>query len=151
MEQCPEDQPHKRSHKKDLQAQSCLETLESQLDPVAEPVADAVMYQGSKECDSRDNQADRKGLNGQDDKNRFVPAGSEEAERQFLCSFGDQKKDQAEHNDVFQPHFLDCHEKYLWSQTAHVEADGIACHAEYHAENHDKRKNDALKFCFWHN
>lgn len=145
-----EHKSYQRSCEKDLQAESNREAEHSQLNPVAEPVGYTVMHEGGEKRNRGNNQADGKGLDGKNQEHGIVSSGCYDAECQFLCRFCNDKENQAEDNDVFQPHFLNSQGKDLRTQTAHVHGDGVTGHAKDHAEYHHECEDDTLKFCFWH-
>ena len=109
------------------------------------------MQEGGKQSDHRNDKAYRKGLDSKDDKDWFVHAWGDDTKSKLLGCLCDQEKDQAEHNHILDPHFPDGKRKYLFGKSAHVQGNGVAGHGKYHKENHDQCKNNALKFCFWHN
>ncbi len=145
-----EHQSYQRSYEKDLQAERSREAEKSQLNPVAEPVGHTVMYESSEERNRGNDQADGEGLDSQNQEHGIVSSGCYDAECQFLRGSGNYKENQAEDNGIFQPHFLNGHDKDLRMQTAHVHGDGVTGHAKDHAEDHHECENDTLKFCFWH-
>lgn len=101
-----EHQSYQRPDEKDLQAERNREAEESQLNPVAEPVGHTVMHKSGKERNRGNDQADGKGLDGKNQEHGIVSPRCHDAECQFLCSFGNDKENQAKDNNVFQPHFL---------------------------------------------
>ena len=70
-------------------------------------------------------------------KDGLVSAGCDYSERKLLRCFCDDKKNKAEHDDVFKPHFFYGEQEYLWCEPAHFQGDCVAGHAKDHTENHD--------------
>ena len=99
-------EPHKRTNKKYLQAQGDRKAQKCKLYPVGEPAVSAVVQKCCDERDGRNYQAYREALNCQYDKYGLVSSGCDYSKCKFLCDFCDDKKDKAEHDDVFEPHFF---------------------------------------------
>lgn len=109
------------------------------------------MYEGGEQGDDRGDLTYGEALDGQHDEDRLDVCGIDGPECQFLCCVCDHKEDQAEDDDIFQPHFFNGESEDLIAQSAEFQGDGVGRHAENHAEDHDCGEDDALKFCFWHN